>query len=233
MDELRDCVASGAAEGFHASHFPAGHSPTDFPRFLRCGEDWAAAYDVAYAPCFEPCVVLRIKDVPLYDERFAGYGMNKVSHLAAVARATGGLFTVVPGAFVVAEAHPRSEAWHRIYGEKTDSAKCRRLALKGLYRKFLQELKRGEGPTLGRFAAAQQRKLLEQEEQAEPGPSPKPKPNPKPNAKPALVINEKLVRALLEGLCGVNPELKEAAAAALTHFMLLTEQGAPQGEAQA
>lgn len=38
----------------------------------------ALAYDIPFEPCFEPYVVVDKTVTPLYDERFRGYGMNKV-----------------------------------------------------------------------------------------------------------------------------------------------------------
>ena len=88
-----------ACPGFHVSHFPAGHGPTDFARWwslsssppspLSSGGDdddaagaacFAASYTVAHSPHFEPYVLTAAADaaLPWYDERFAGYGMNKV-----------------------------------------------------------------------------------------------------------------------------------------------------------
>ena len=36
-------------------------------------------YPVEYELHFEPYVMMRREDVPSYDERFRGYGMNKIS----------------------------------------------------------------------------------------------------------------------------------------------------------
>lgn len=36
-------------------------------------------YPVKFASCFEPYVVVEKSVVPMYDERFRGYGMNKAS----------------------------------------------------------------------------------------------------------------------------------------------------------
>ncbi|CAN0464386.1 unnamed protein product, partial [Laminaria digitata] len=36
------------------------------------------AYTVSYSSCFEPYIVANKSTVPMYDERFRGYGMNKV-----------------------------------------------------------------------------------------------------------------------------------------------------------
>ena len=63
--------------------------------------------------------------VPWFDERFAGYGMNKCSHLAAVNRMLElrrgeskeltHNFRVLPGHFVVAKEHETSVDFKVIY----------------------------------------------------------------------------------------------------------------------
>ena len=61
-------------------------------------------------------------EVPLYDERFLGYGLNKISHLATVAQTQSGGYHGLPGVVLVTPAHERSESWSEIYGYKTDDA---------------------------------------------------------------------------------------------------------------
>jgi hypothetical protein len=72
-------VAAGSAEAFHVGRFPAGHQPTDFNRWASA----TARYEVDYRECFEPYVIGSRSSLPRYDERFKGYGMNKVQHLYA------------------------------------------------------------------------------------------------------------------------------------------------------
>jgi len=74
------------------------------------------AYSVVYEGYFEPYVVAPKSMVPSYDERFRGYGLNKISHLHSMA-ASGFCFHVVDdrAAFVAAEAHPRSASWKAMY----------------------------------------------------------------------------------------------------------------------
>lgn len=93
-------------------HFPAGHEPTDYRR-------WAAAtapYRVRYAELYEPYIVVRKDAVPRYDERFVGYGMNKIAHIMAC-HARGLAFQVVPSLFVAAPTHAKSTDWERTYGK--------------------------------------------------------------------------------------------------------------------
>ena len=150
VSRLRELVEENLAEGFHRSHFPQGHGPTDFEMFWEKSlairdttgpdfhaEAWNECYAVAHSELFEPYVAMASRDVPLYDERFQGYGLNKVSHLASVARQKGGEFWVLPGVFMVAPVHERSESWGKIYGSsKSDDRKFNQLVLKGLYYDF-------------------------------------------------------------------------------------------------
>jgi len=112
-----------AASPFHCSHFPAGHTPTDFARWLTASERYA----VEYALNFEPYVVVSRKWLPLYDERFRGYGHNKISHLYAVA-AAGATFEVMPRHFVCAHEHTKSKSWAATFGSTADPRHRMRVA---------------------------------------------------------------------------------------------------------
>jgi len=71
---------------------------------------------------------------PLYDERFAGYGKNKIQHVTHLRRA-GYLFAVLPRQFLVHVPHPRSGAkmdWMHSYETHK--------AVDLLYDTFLREL---------------------------------------------------------------------------------------------
>ena len=63
------------AVGFHVSHFPKGHFPTNFNQWFHT----ESHYPVTYVEGFEPYVIAYRNFVPRYDERFRGYGMNKVN----------------------------------------------------------------------------------------------------------------------------------------------------------
>jgi len=92
-EHLRAGYEAGVASGFHVGHFPRGHSATDFKRWIEGpvanqsssnlmqslhGID---AYSIQYEDYFEPYVLALRYLVPAYDERFRGYGLNKISHL--------------------------------------------------------------------------------------------------------------------------------------------------------
>ena len=112
-----------AASPFHCSHFPAGHMPTDFARWLTASE----RYTVDYALNYEPYIIANRRWLPPYDERFRGYGHNKISHVYAVA-AAGATFEVMPRHFVCAHEHPKSTSWAATFGSAADPRHRMRVA---------------------------------------------------------------------------------------------------------
>ena len=72
-------------------------------------------------------VVVSKSWVPKYDDRFRGYGMNKISHLHAVA-AAGATFTVMPRHFVAAHEHPKSASWTATFSGAADPRQRMRVA---------------------------------------------------------------------------------------------------------
>lgn len=78
------CIFQGEASAFHVGHFPAGHSPTNFDKWF----DSEQGYQVSYSDFYEPYVVAAKSRIPHYDERFRGYGMNKVRVYREAACAT-------------------------------------------------------------------------------------------------------------------------------------------------
>lgn len=56
--------------------WPKGHAPTDYAKWRTA----TTPYRVDWEPDFEPYVVVR-RDCPEYDQRFVGFGWNKVSHI--------------------------------------------------------------------------------------------------------------------------------------------------------
>ena len=152
--EVAAQLEAGTAEPFHVSRFPKGHQPTDFDR-------WATStvrYEVAYEECYEPYVIGSRRLLPRYDERFRGYGMNKIQHLYACSQA-GLRFVVEPGVFVAAAEHERSEAWRKMYGYMEDTpgshAKPQRkhsdehaVRVALLWGRFKEEIQSGHPPPL-------------------------------------------------------------------------------------
>eukprot|EP00850_Spirogloea_muscicola_P021316 SM000244S08551 [mRNA] locus=s244:58262:65729:- [translate_table: standard] len=131
MDQLRTAWEERQVVGFHCQHFPRGHQPTNFEKFLD--QSTSVPYMVQYREYFEPYVLCSRKAVPLYDPRFRGYGMNKIAHLYECA-VKGMQFVVLREHFFVAAPHAKSSAWDRTFGQSKDP--FQKLRIQGLYRHF-------------------------------------------------------------------------------------------------
>ncbi|XP_020622312.1 LARGE xylosyl- and glucuronyltransferase 2-like [Orbicella faveolata] len=68
---------------FRQIESPLSHSSTNYTKWYHINE----SYEVSrYQDKYEPYLILRLTpELPLYDERFTGYGMNKISHVIELA----------------------------------------------------------------------------------------------------------------------------------------------------
>jgi glycosyltransferase-like protein LARGE len=126
---VREAYAQGVAQAFHIGHFPAGHRATNFHRWLHRSSESRGGphfYSVDYEEGFEPYVIALRSRVPPYDERFRGYGMNKISH-AYEMNARGCTFRTLDAhdTFVVAREHQRSKSWHLMYDAGQEEQRAR------------------------------------------------------------------------------------------------------------
>ncbi|KAF6265423.1 hypothetical protein COO60DRAFT_1633546 [Scenedesmus sp. NREL 46B-D3] len=85
------------------------------------------AYEVEYCEYFEPQGVAVKQQLPLYDERFRGYGLNKVQHAWHCSR-LGYSFKVLTDAFMVTAPHKHSSSWRPVPGTATDEAHMARIS---------------------------------------------------------------------------------------------------------
>jgi len=129
QSSLSALLRRGAASSFHEAHFRHGHGPTDAARWATA----SAPYEVAFEEYYEPYIIASRAWLPNYDERFRGYGMNKVQHLRAVA-AAGARFVVLPLHFAAAHEHAKSAAWTRTLGPAAHPMHKMRIA--ALYARF-------------------------------------------------------------------------------------------------
>ncbi|DBA65541.1 TPA: hypothetical protein ACH3X2_003151 [Trebouxia sp. C0005] len=97
-------IGQGLLQPFHVNRFEAGHSATDFPRWLVADDLYTAQYAVG----FEPYVLVSKALVPWYDERFTGYLEDKVVHIQHMVH-MGFSFAVHPEVFVVHYPHEDSK----------------------------------------------------------------------------------------------------------------------------
>lgn len=84
---------------------PLSHSSTNYSRWYHSNE----SYEVKnYQDKYEPYLILRLTpELPLYDERFKGYGMNKISHVMELSL-LGYKFVVLPNVWIVHRYHTLS-----------------------------------------------------------------------------------------------------------------------------
>ncbi|KAJ8950879.1 hypothetical protein NQ318_011177 [Aromia moschata] len=87
---------------FLSSIWSSGHAPTNYEKWKTAEEP----YQVKWEPDYEPYVIVR-SDVVEYDERFVGFGWNKVSHIMEL-EAQNYEFIVLPDVFIVHKPHAPS-----------------------------------------------------------------------------------------------------------------------------
>jgi hypothetical protein len=101
-NELLFLLESNKIIPFYYHTWPTGHEPTDYDKWRTSTEP----YLIKWKPDFEPYIVID-KGVPRYDNRFVGYGWNKISHIMEVA-ASGYEFVVLHDAYIIHVPHPDS-----------------------------------------------------------------------------------------------------------------------------
>ena len=87
-----------------------GHTPTNYTKWVKA----SYPYVTNWAKDYEPYVLVR-SNVVRYDQRFMGYGFNKISHLTEL-RAQGYEFVVLPDPFLIHYPHPYSEDRLKVVG---------------------------------------------------------------------------------------------------------------------
>lgn len=137
--QLVRCLSEESCIVFQGDNSPTSHSTTD-------SGAWLLEATVRPLRCFksnryEPYVIVRTSPAitPRYDERFTGYGKNKIQHVSHLRR-IGFAFSVLPRQFLVHVPHPKSTAkksW--LSDERTHKA------VDTLYATFIRELDASAG----------------------------------------------------------------------------------------
>jgi hypothetical protein len=146
FSSLQKCVADKHCQVFQQDINWEGHGATHSHEWLdRSNQDHSAT--PTSLPCFdslryEPYIVLPWcqswvqPSAPFYDERFVGYGKNKIEYLQHV-RLLGYAFAIVPTGFVVHHPHPESAVKQTWNARQAYDLHGR---MDALYKIFLSEL---------------------------------------------------------------------------------------------
>lgn len=78
---LKQAVRDRLVQQVHQSKYAPAHHATNYTRWYESVEP----YSVVYEHEFEPYFIGRIADMPPWDERFVGYGYDKVVHVMTLA----------------------------------------------------------------------------------------------------------------------------------------------------
>ena len=155
IDELRKCtkrakepncqVFKHATDTHHSTNYDKWWGSTSPERIkcftslrrgphLACSPRLHPRHPRGHAGRYEPYLVVRKEGTPLFDERFVGYGKNKIQHVSHL-RKIGFAFAVLPRQFLVHVPHPKSTAKNQwVSSYETHKA------IDTLYSTFLKEL---------------------------------------------------------------------------------------------
>ncbi|KAM4018139.1 xylosyl- and glucuronyltransferase LARGE2 isoform 1-T2 [Anomaloglossus baeobatrachus] len=140
--ELLSMLDMGTLYTFRYHVWEKGHAPTNYAKWRTA----TTSYLVNWAPNFEPYVVVR-RDCPEYDQRFLGFGWNKVSHIMEL-DAKGYELMVLPNAFIIHMPHAPS-----FDISKFRSSENYRLCVQTLKEEFHQDLSRRYGSAALKYIA--------------------------------------------------------------------------------
>ncbi|XP_076591651.1 xylosyl- and glucuronyltransferase LARGE2s [Chaetodon auriga] len=142
--ELLSMLDMGTLYTFRYHVWPKGHAPTNYAKWRTA----TTPYRVEWEPDFEPYVVVR-RDCPEYDQRFVGFGWNKVSHIMELDAQEYDLM-VLPNAFMIHMPHAPS-----FDISKFRSSSSYRNCLNTLKDEFHQDLSRKYGSAALKYLTAQ------------------------------------------------------------------------------
>lgn len=142
--DLLHMLDMGTLFTFRYHVWQKGHAPTNFARWRTA----TTPYQVQWEPDFEPYVVVK-KDCPRYDQRFLGFGWNKVSHIMDL-DAQSYDFIVLPNAFIIHMPHTPS-----FDIAKFRSSQQYRLCLQTLKEEFQRDMSKKYGFAALKYVAVE------------------------------------------------------------------------------
>ncbi|KAJ8340527.1 hypothetical protein SKAU_G00351600 [Synaphobranchus kaupii] len=142
--ELLSMLDMGTLYTFRYHVWTKGHAPTNYAKWRTA----TTPYKVEWESDFEPYVVVR-RECPEYDQRFVGFGWNKVSHIMELDAQEYELM-VLPNAFMVHMPHAPS-----FDISKFRSSSGYRYCLTTLKEEFHQDLSRKYGAAALKYLTAE------------------------------------------------------------------------------
>ena len=104
---IRQNWYAGNVDAFNGQDAPWGHGPTNTSRWIDIKTP--ITYRAYYVPKYEPFLVMNKAVAPWCDERFVGYGGNKIAYINQL-QGSGFSFHVHPFGFVIHVPHVRTKA---------------------------------------------------------------------------------------------------------------------------
>nr|XP_002128775.1 LARGE xylosyl- and glucuronyltransferase 2-like [Ciona intestinalis] len=127
---LHKQIDRGVFTSFRSYMWPQGHAATNFSRWKTAKE----AYPVRWETNFEPYVVVKKQNLPLYDQAFIGFGWNKISHIIEL-DAAGYQFVVLPFGFIIHIPHAPSVDLSK-FRSSPSYRECLNIAKEAFYEKL-------------------------------------------------------------------------------------------------
>lgn len=131
-----------------AEFYPVGHRSTNYKKFFESD----VPYPIKFKSGYEPYVLVSRKHMPWYDERFRGYGWDKVMQIFQL-DAMNFRFMAHPSAFVVHRPHPPSSGYNHTFTGEAYTQKHKPTdhlwKMERIAKDMMAELKLGTYPELG------------------------------------------------------------------------------------
>ncbi|XP_050296689.1 xylosyl- and glucuronyltransferase LARGE2s-like [Anthonomus grandis grandis] len=127
--QLLESLRKKEVQQFLVETWGQGHGPTDYNKWIEEYEPYKVKWQLHY----EPYIVVKSDVVP-YDERFLGFGWNKVSHIMEL-EAQNYEFVVLSDVFILHEPHGTSFD-NKQYQNSPEYRKC----VQTLKRRFIADL---------------------------------------------------------------------------------------------